>query len=202
MGIAPLEKTERHTMSHLITREEYKTEAGISSPNQDALIDQLIPQVSDLVRNICRRTFNSYVDEAKTEVFSGGAFFPLQEFPVIQIQSVETSEDYGKTYSALTEYTDWVLDQENNVIVPVETTAGFQKKINGYRVTYTAGYESIPLDLKLAVMDLLTYYMRNDSAIHSHKNPGSNNVQIEYISTTNLPASIKRVLDLYMANYN
>jgi hypothetical protein len=74
--------------------------------------------------------------------------------------------------------------------------------INGYKVTYTAGFETIPEELKLAVMDLITYYIKNDAAIHSSKAPGTNTVQIEYVTTTNLPAHIKRVLDQYAANYN
>lgn len=191
-------------MADLITIQEYKTASGISSPNQDALITNLIPQVSELVKTICRRRFVDWVDDAKVETFRGGDYFLLQEFPVIQIQSVEMSKDYGKTYTTLVEYDDWVLDQEQNIIVPAVSYSGlpFDNYINGYKVTYTAGYETVPEDLKLAVVDLMTYYIRNDSAVHSHKNPGSNNVQIEYISTTNLPASIKRVLDLYMANYN
>ena len=53
----------------------------------------------------------------------------------------------------------------------------------------------------MAVLDLVTYYRRHDAAIHSSKNPGSNTVQIEYISTTSLPAHIRRVLDLYKADY-
>jgi hypothetical protein len=73
--------------------------------------------------------------------------------------------------------------------------------INGYKVSYFAGYEVVPEDLRLAVLDLVTYYRKNDGAIHSTKAPGTNAVQIEYISTTSLPAHIKRVLDFYVADY-
>ena len=68
-------------------------------------------------------------------------------------------------------------------------------------MVYIAGYEDVPPDVALAVMDLVTYYRQNDGAIHSTKAPGTNNVQIEYISTTSLPAHIRRVLDLYVADY-
>ena len=49
--------------------------------------------------------------------------------------------------------------------------------------------------------DLINYYVRNDSAIHSQKAVGANAVQIEYITSTSLPAHIKRVLDQYTAYY-
>jgi hypothetical protein len=59
----------------------------------------------------------------------------------------------------------------------------------------------MPEDLKLAVLDLVTYYVKNDMAVHSPKSPGTNTVQIEYITKNTLPAHIARVLDQYTANY-
>lgn len=185
----------------LITLAEYKAYEGITNPNQDTEITAIIPKVSELVKNYCRRSFIDYIDETKVELFTGGDVLYLKEFPVASISSIEVSTDYGKTYSSLVEYTDWALDKINDAIVPLNTLKTFPELVNGYRISYTGGFETIPEDLKLAVMDLLTYYMKNDGAIHSPKAPGSNNVQIEYISTTNLPAHIKRVLDLYVADY-
>jgi len=186
---------------NLITKAEYKAYAGISSTNQDAEIDSLIPKVSQFVKTYCRRSFIDYVDEILTERTSGGFDkIILKETPVVQVLSVEKSTDYGKTYSTLTEYTDWVLDTEDSSIVSLSVT-GFEKLVNGYAVSYYAGYESVPEDLKLAIMDLVTYYRQNDGAVHSSKAPGTNTVQIEYVSTTNLPAHIKRVLDQYVADY-
>lgn len=186
----------------LVTKAEYKAYAGITSINSDTIIDTLIPKVSALVKTICRRTFVDYVNDSKTEVFNGGCpFLSLDEAPLIAISSFEYSSDYGATYTTLTEYTDYVYDSFEKVVRPVLTTE-FARLINGYKVTYTAGYESIPEELKLAVMDLITYYIKNDAAIHSNKAPGTNTVQIEYVTTTNLPAHIKRILDQYAANYN
>jgi hypothetical protein len=185
----------------LITKAEYKAYAGISSNNHDTEIDALIPKVSALVKEYCRRKFIDFVDEARTDQFNGGtATFILPETPVIQIQSVGYSTDYGQTYTDLVEYTDWVLDQ-GMYIVAINPN-GFEPRLKGYRVTYTAGYETVPADLKLAVMDLVTYYRQNDGAVHSTKAPGTNAVQIEYISTTTLPAHIRRVLDMHKADYS
>lgn len=183
---------------NLITRQEYKTYAGIKSTNEDAIIDSLIPRVSQLVKNYCRRSFVDYMDFDKVEVFNGGFDkIILAETPVVNIASVQLSTDYGQTYTNLVEYTDWVLDKDCIVSI----AGNFKEFIKGYKVTYRAGYDDVPPDLALAVMDLVTYYRRNDSAIHSPKAPGSNAVQIEYITTTSLPAHIKRVLDQYVADY-
>jgi hypothetical protein len=185
--------------NNLITRAEYKAYASISSTNQDAEIDAIIPKVSQLVKTYCRRSFIDFVDEARSETFEGG--YPvllLKETPVTQIISVQQSKDYGQTYTKLVKFTDWV--QRGDEVVAIDPR-GFEPLVNGYRVSYFAGYETVPEDLKLAVLDLVTYYRKNDGAIHSTKAPGTNAVQIEYISTTSLPAHIRRVLDLYVADY-
>jgi hypothetical protein len=185
--------------ANLITKAQYKTYAGITSVNQDAEIDLLIPRVSELVKTYCRRTFIDFYDEAKTETFEGGyGSLILKESPVTQVISVQRSTDYGKTYTKLTKFDDWI--QSGDFVVSVNPR-GFEPLINGYKVSYFAGYETVPEDLQLAVLDLVTYYRRNDGAIHSTKSPGTNAVQIEYISTTSLPAHIKRVLDQYVADY-
>jgi len=194
---------------NLITISEYKTYAGIKSTNYDAEIVKLIPRVSQFAKNYCNRTFVDYVDSDKVEYFNGGTSkFLLAENPVISVSSVGYSTDFGQTYTNLTEYKDWILD--NNAICSLNTNAvtslitvnrGFPETIRGYRVTYRAGYDDVPPDVALAIMDLVTYYRKNDMSVHSTKAPGTNSVQIEYISTTSLPAHIKRVLDMYRSDY-
>lgn len=186
----------------LITRQEYKSYAGLTSTNSDAIIDALLPKVSALVKTVCRRTFVDYVADAKEEYFEGGhALIVPSETPVLTIRSLEVSNDYGNTYVELQEFVDYALLKSSGLIKAI-ATGGFPSLDNGYKLVYTAGYEALPEDLKLAVMDLITYYIKNDSAIHSNKAPGTNTVQIEYVTTTNLPAHIKRILDQYTANYN
>jgi hypothetical protein len=192
----------------LVTLAEYKAYAGISSINQDAQIAAIIPAASELIKSICQRGFNDYVNDAKIEIFNGG--YPklfLDEYPIISISSVEASTDYGSSYTTLTEFTDYALDGEDNSIIclgrdrrgmPLE----FKRYTNGYKVTYYAGFETLPSDLKIAALDLVTYYIKHEGSIHSPKAPGSNTIQIEYVTKTSLPAHISRILDLYSGNYN
>lgn len=187
---------------NLVTKTEYKTYAGISSTTQDAEIDLLIPKVSELIKSYCRRSFIDGLDDMLVDRTSGGFNqIILREAPVSQIISVERSLDYGNTYTELVEFTDWVLDMETSMITSL-SNLGFEKLINGYKVNYYAGYETVPEDLKLAVMDLVTYYRKNDGSVHNNRTPGGGgSVQLEYIMNTNFPAHIKRVLDLYVADY-
>lgn len=185
--------------TNLVTKAEYKAYLGITSANSDAEIDFLIPKVSDLVKTYCRRTFIDYYDEAKIEYFDGGfKQFILKESPVVNVVSLGYSEDFGKTYRALPKFTDWIVRDD---YVLSTNPNGFSEVLNGYKVTYFAGYETIPSDLKLAVLDLVEYYSKNNGAVHSTRDITPNTTQINYISTTNFPAHIKRVLDQYMADF-
>jgi len=186
---------------NLVTLAEYKAYIGINSSNQDTIINAILPKVSALVKNLCRRTFVDYAATDKVEYFDGGtSYISPDEYPIISVTSLEYSSNYGSTYSALADFTDYAVRKASGNIIPTKSLT-FSEAINGYKLTYKAGYTELPEDLKLAVLDLVTYYIKNDSAIHSSKAPGTNSVQIEYVTTTNLPAHIKRVLDLYMANY-
>lgn len=186
----------------LVTRSEYKQYAGLTSVNEDARIDNLIPKVSEQVKQLCRRTFVDYVNDTKVEYFDGGHNLLVPtETPLLSVNSIEYSQNYGATYTELVEYTDYTLLKRDNTILSL-SKLGFPWLPNGYRLTYTAGYETLPEDLKLAVFELITYYIKNDGAIHSNKAPGTNTVQIEYVTTTALPSHIKRVLDQYTADYS
>ena len=189
--------------NNLITLAEYKAYAGISSTNQDNAISTLIPQVSNLAKQLCRRTFLDYVDDYKIETFRGSvnSRILLHETPILQVASVEFSEDYGKTYTPLTEFTDYVVDQDADTVELIAAQYAVYQKVNAFKVTYNAGYEEIPSDLKLALADLITYYLRNEPAIHSNKAVGANTVQVEYVTNTGLPAHIRRVLDQHTAFY-
>ena len=187
---------------NLITRAEYKAYTGIKSENQDSEIDSLIPKVSDLVKSYCRRTFVDWVDEPKVEVSNGGSYFIIpKETPVISVLSLEKSEDYGQTYTQLVEFVDYVLDAESDNVASIAST-GFDKLVNGYKLTYFAGYETMPQDLKLVVMDLVTYYMKNDAVSHMQKTTSSGSLQLEYMTSAQFPSHIARVLNMYKASWD
>lgn len=104
----------------LITRQEYKAYQGITSTNHDVEIDSLIAKCSEFVKTYCRRRFIDYYDEAKTEYFDGDVpKFILAETPVVQVLSVDYSADYGQTWTALTEYSSWILHEDSIACIPV-----------------------------------------------------------------------------------
>lgn len=185
----------------LCTLAEVKAYAGITSTNQDALIKQLIPQVSGYVKDYCNRTFIDYVNDADVKVFTGGdAYIYLPEAPTIAVSSFEYSNDYGKTYTSLTEYTDYVLDLQYDRLQVLGQPC-FPAYPNGYKVTYTAGFETLPEQVKLATLDSVLYYLKSDMSVKSPASIGRNTTAIEYITNGKLPSHIARVLDFWVLDY-
>lgn len=184
-------------MTDIVTLEQYKTYMGINSVNQNEIISQLIPQITSYIKTYCGRDFVEWFNTDKVEISNGGyASILTKEFPIVSITSLEYSTDYGNTYSSLVFLTDYAIDTENDSIVPINACI-FPKKINGYKITYKGGFATYPEDLQLAAMDLITYYIRNDTAVKSTRSAGSNTTQIEYVLNSGLPSNIRRILDLY-----
>lgn len=187
---------------NLITKTECKAYLGITSSNRDAEIDLLIPKVSKLVQTYCRRGLTEYASANVYTQYSDGGLdkIILEETPVVSIISFSNSTDYGQNYTNLVQYTDWVLGKDQ-CIYPLNVSKYFDYYLNGYKLEYFGGYEDLPDDLKLAVLDLVEYYMKNNTAVHVNRDVTPNVTQIQYVATSNFPAHIKRVLDQYVADY-
>jgi hypothetical protein len=179
-------------MINLIDIDEYKIYAKISSTDQDDKLDLLSISISELVKIYCARSFVDYYSEDKTEYFNGGSdIYYTSEMPIVTITSVSTSVDYGQTYVALVNYTDYILDISNDrLLIPGAENIDSP---NYFKVIYKAGYPSIPADLKLALFDLIDYYMKKESTPRK----SSSDVSVQYITNSDFPPHIKRVLDLY-----
>lgn len=177
----------------LVTLAEYKTYAGISSTTFDEKITSLTTKVSEYVKTYCNRLFIDGYDPISSTFldiieYTGrdGHYFP-NEFPIQSIVSVEYSFDNGDTYTPIT---GCVFDRvKESIYIPEINREG----INAFKITYKGGYQNTPEDLKLACLDLIEYYYKNES---TPKKSTSNNT-VEYITTSDLPSHIKRVLDLY-----
>lgn len=178
---------------NLITLAEYKDYASINSTDYDTKIVSIVTKVSELVKSYCNRLFIDGYDPTQGSFLpiieytdKDGHYYP-NEFPVQELISVEYSTDNGITY---TDLTDCVFNRVKEAIyIPDEGREG----INAFKVTYTGGYAQTPDDLKLACLDLVEYYYKGE---YTPRKTTNNNV-LEYVTTSDLPSHIKRVLDLY-----
>ena len=155
-------------MADLITLQEYKTAEGITQPKEDARLNVLIPSISQLVKTYCGNSFVDYYSTNKTETFNielATHTVQLTESPVNTIVSVEEATAYGSTLTALTiGAQEYALNKSTDCILRT-TSAGYKNwplGIETVKVVYTAGYSAVPADLKLAVIDLMTYYFKNE----------------------------------------
>lgn len=180
-------------MTTLITLDEYKEYAAITSIDFDDKLQSIVNRVSELVKVYCGRKFIDNYNKA-TQSFTNiqeysnidGYFYPM-EFPVHSLVSVEYSVDLGVTYSILT---GCALDKSKDAIyIPDEAREG----INMFRITYTGGFQKTPEDLKLACLDLVEYYYKSEAVPRR----STMNNTVEYVTTADMPSHIKRVLDLY-----
>jgi hypothetical protein len=192
-------------MTDLVTLIEYKAAEGINTPKNDEQLNKIIPSVSQLVKTYCANTFVDYYSTNKIDTINvdwDTHIVQLTESPVNTIVSVEERPNYGSSYLTLTTGAyEYYLDTITDSVI--RTTNGTYKNWSrgpgAVRVTYTAGYASVPADLRLAVFDLITYYLKDE-----HKERRSiagasiqNQASSSQRNNVAFPDHIKRVLDLY-----
>ena len=190
-------------MADLVTLAEYKEAEGISSPKEDLRLAALVPAVSQLVKTYCANSIIDFYSTNKVETFSidwDTYLVQLTESPVNAIVSVQKRDSVTESYSTVPT-TDYYLDTATDSVLYVtgSTYKNWPRGAGAVKVTYTAGYASTPKDLKLAVFDLITYYLKDEHKERrtlggaSIQNQGSTSLR----DSVAFPDHIKRVLDLY-----
>ena len=199
-------------MADLVTLQQYKDFAGLTSIKNDARINVVIDQVSQLVKTYCGSTIVDYASTNKVEYKnikdSIVDTIILDESPLIQVVSVQERTSQADAYVTLiTENSDssgkyeYVVDDESDSITRTNSTGNkyWAKGMKSVKVTYKAGYTSTPEDLKLAVFDLIKYYMKDERKERMSisgatvENPLSSSLS----GNIGFPDHIKRILDMY-----
>jgi hypothetical protein len=191
-------------MTNLVSVEEYKEAEGITSVKDDLRLTSLVESVSQLVKTYCGNSIVDFWSENKVEQYTiswGTSMVQLTESPVRHIISVEERADYSSAYETLTS-SDYYLDEVTDSIFRVTSsgqTTNWKKGPGSVKVTYNAGYSEVPSDLRLAVYDLITYYLKDE---HKERRTLAGATVQNQASTSQrnnvaFPDHIKRVLDLY-----
>ena len=196
-------------MANLITLSEYKVAKKITGLTDDDRLTALIDSVSQLVKTYCNNTFvDNYQGYGKDEQFSiryGENFIQLSETPVVTIRDVYERENLSESFgasNALVENQDYYLDKTTDSIYRIQSTGSlkpFKSGTNTVRVIYNAGYADTPSDLKLAVIDLVAYYHKDEHKARQTIAGASiqNSASSSQRNNVAFPDHIKRVLDLY-----
>ena len=192
-------------MADLITLAIYKDAEGLSTPKEDIKINAIIPSVSQLVKTYCGNSFEDFYSSNKTETFTidwSTHIVQLTESPVNAIVSVQERDAYNDSYTTLTTGAyEYALNTNTDSILRT-TSSGYKNwptGVDAVKIVYTAGYSSVPEDLKLAVIDLITYYLKDEHKERRTIAGASIQNQASSSQRNNVafPDHIKRVLDLY-----
>jgi len=192
-------------MANLITLEEYKHAGGLTNPKDDARLENLVTSVSQIVKTYCGNAFVDYYDTDKVELVNiedSSNFLQLKESPIVSVTKVEERASYSSDYVEITEAAfEFYLDSDTDSILRTTSNGytNWPKGPGSVRVTYKAGYEEIPADLRLACFDIVKYYFKEE--YKPSKSIMSTSVVNETTSTqwrnVSWPDHIKRVLDYY-----
>jgi len=193
-------------MANLIDLEDYKDAKNILNTKDDTRLNLLVTSVSQLVKTYCGNSIVDYYSSAITETINvtwDTHVIQLTEGPVVSITTVKERDSYAGAYKTLTTGAfEYYLDTTTDSLLRTTGATNFcnwRKGPGAVEVTYTAGYASCPADLKLAVIDLVTYYFKDEHKTRqtmagaSIQNSGSTSQR----NNVAFPDHIKRVLDLY-----
>jgi len=146
---------------------------NISSDNDDALLTDLVTQVSSFVENTIQRKVLT-TTHVETYRGTGGSRFLLRNWPVQSVTSVEWGETRIDTVVDAIGNASGVATDGRSVIL-VGSRTPYDRPV---RVTYVAGYDSVPADLMLAVTELVgeAYSARTHIGQTSHASSGTTTV--------------------------
>ena len=192
-------------MADLTTIADYKDAEGINNPKHDLRLETLVPAVSQLVKTYCGNSIIDFFSTNKEELFNinwDTYIVQLTESPVNALVSVSERPDQGSSYTLLNSgNNDFYLDKATDSVFRTNSTgySNWKKGPGAVKIVYTAGYATTPNDLKLAVFDLISYYLHDE---HKDRKVLAG-ASIQNQATTSMrdnvafPDHIKRVLDLY-----
>ena len=191
-------------MANLIDIDTYKTSERIESTKDDNRINKLITSVSQLVKTYCGTTIVDHHSSDKVEEFSvswGTNLVQLTESPFVSITSVQERASFADSYTTIPG-TEYYVDSSTDTVYRVTTSGSVKNWPTGpasVKITYKAGYATCPTDLELAVVDLVTYYLKDEHKARQTLQGASiqNNTSSSQRNNVAFPDHIKRVLDLY-----
>ena len=193
-------------MANLITTANYKSYMKVEHNKDDAKLDILVESISQLVKTYCGNSIVDYYSSTKPEYFDIDDKYPSELFvtesPLTSVTSVAERATIADSYTTLTANTDYYVDTEHDRIFRIDGEKSIEYYKKGFasvKVVYNAGFSAVPTDLKLAVFDLVTYYLKEEHktsrsiAGTTLRNEGSTSIK----NDIGFPDHIKRVLDLY-----
>jgi len=144
----------------ICTLNNVKDRLGITGTKEevDSVLESLIDEVSKLFETYCDRIFDS---AEYTEYYNGEGrswLYP-KHYPITSVSGIWDDSDWDWETTDLIDSTYYRIDNDSRAVVLRDyTLCDFTQNI---KIIYTAGYSTIPLDLRLAcVVETCRLYNR------------------------------------------
>ena len=140
----------------LVSLEDVKEALGITDNTKDSILTNYINRATDAIEKYCSRrfAFDTYTNQEYDG--TGTNRINLKNYPIISLTSLEERTSGFSNTSWETIDADFYKDLDNEG--QVYFTGGFTRGVRNYRVTYSAGYTTIPNDLQQACITLVSFF--------------------------------------------
>ena len=187
-------------MTALITLADYKTYKKITKTENDDEITFIINSVSSMVKSYCGHSFIDYYSTPVEEIFNinntSQNSLQLNEWPVNNIVSIYSRAYYNVPYTLIDSsmyYTDPVTGS-----VYLISGDSWDTGYAAVKVTYTAGWQTTPADVKIACLDLVHHYYKEEYKERKQIGNVSVDNSNRYVGiASKWPAHVSRVLHMY-----
>lgn len=184
-------------MTDIITLTDYKTFKNLTKDTEDTRLTIIISAVNNLIKAYLNRPIGS-VDENIVEYvnldYGTNVIFP-ENWPISEVVSI-TEIPYGYTYDSTVHFplnynTEYTVGKDRIY----KTNGHWRQGPQAVRLEYKAGFEFIPSDLRLAALELVDYYHKNEYM----QSRVAGNTTITNVVTGNaeLPPHVRVILDNY-----
>ncbi len=180
----------------LTTKAKVKKHIRTSATTWDDLIDQLVPEVSESIRQHCNVL--DFASVAYTEQYDGRGqdTITLRNRPVSSVTSVH--DDPDRTFGS-----DTLLDADDDYAVDLK--AGiirldggvFDRSVQGIKVVYTAGHAGVPGPVELAA-NILVAQAVNLARSEGRASEGLGNLNVTH--SHEWPPKVVALLAPYVVN--
>lgn len=184
-------------MAALITLQDYKLYKKLTKTESDEELSFIISSVSNLVKTYCGHSFIDYYSTPKVEVFNtkkSQHAILLNEWPVKTVSQVEYREKHNLPYMLLSPEEYYVDPNSDTIFMQ---SGYWPEGFGAVKVTYTAGYETTPEDVKVASLDLVHHYFKEEYKERKTLGAATIDTGLSKIGTSRWPAHVVRVLDMY-----
>ena len=184
----------------LVVLNDYKTYKKITKTDADSELQFIIDSVNTMVKTFVGHSVIDYYNTPIVESFNikqEQSTIQLNEWPIRTVSLVETRDDYDRPYETISSV-EYFIDKGIDCIFLHGKSVYWNEGYGAVKVTYTAGYATVPADLRIACLDLVHHYYKEE--YKDRKQIGT--AAIENTSrysglASEWPLHIIRVLDMY-----